>query len=279
MDNRLDGQATVGACDVVTLREPGGGTARVTAHGAHVLEWTPEPEGGNRLFLSANSAFGADASIRGGIPVIFPQFGNFGDLPKHGFARRSAWALAGVSDTQVAYELSESASTLEIWPHSFRLRLTVSLLPSGLRTALSVENTGRHPLRFTAGLHSYLRVRSIEDVTLEGLDGRTYWDATRDMARSVQSEPALRFGPELDRVYPDVSNALTVREGSRSLRVEAEGFQDVVVWNPGPENAAAMSDMEPGGERYMLCVEAAQIEQPVSLGPGAVWLGAQVLTI
>ena len=123
------------------------------------------------------------------------------------------------------------------------------------------------------------RVAAIDTVALVGLGGRTYWDATRGMAEAIQAEDELRFGPELDRVYPNVLHALTMTDGPRRLRIEAEGFQDVVVWNPGADKAAAMSDMEPGGEQRMLCVEAAQIDNPVSLGPGARWQGAQMLTV
>lgn len=265
--------------ELVTLREPGGGVARITAHGAHVLEWRPEAGAHNQLFLSADSAFGADASIRGGIPVIFPQFGEFGELPKHGFARRSAWQLLAVDEASATFALSERPATLDIWPHPFSLNLTVSLRASELRCLLTVENTGDDAFQFTAGLHTYLRVAAIDTVALEGLGGRTYWDATRGMAEAIQAEDELRFGPELDRVYPNVLHAVTMTDGPRRLRIEAEGFQDVVVWNPGADKAAAMSDMEPGGEQRMLCVEAAQIDNPVSLGPGARWQGAQMLTV
>ena len=45
------------------------------------------------------------------------------------------------------------------------------------------------------------------------------------------------------------------------------GFTDVVVWNPGPERAAALPDLELGGYRHMLCIEAEAIGQPITLGP------------
>jgi glucose-6-phosphate 1-epimerase len=49
------------------------------------------------------------------------------------------------------------------------------------------------------------------------------------------------------------------------------------VWNPGAERAAALSDLDAGGYRNFLCVEAANIGVPVRLGPGAEWRGRQRL--
>ena len=56
------------------------------------------------------------------------------------------------------------------------------------------------------------------------------------------------------------------------------GFTDVVVWNPGPDRGAALSDLELGGWLRMLCVEAAVIGAPVRLEPGERWTGQQTLT-
>jgi len=55
------------------------------------------------------------------------------------------------------------------------------------------------------------------------------------------------------------------------------GFTDVVIWNPGAERGAALSDLEPDGWLSMLCVEAAVVGTPVELGPGERWTGQQVL--
>ncbi|MEN8819605.1 MAG: hypothetical protein ABF271_00700, partial [Abyssibacter sp.] len=106
-----------------------------------------------------------------------------------------------------------------------------------------------------------------------------YWDATADLAHRQQPAGDLRFAAELDRVYPQVTGPLTVIEGERSVEIRASGFEDVVVWNPGPIKAAEMTDMEPHGDQRMLCVEAAQIAQPVRLAAGQRWRGSQTLKV
>ncbi len=53
------------------------------------------------------------------------------------------------------------------------------------------------------------------------------------------------------------------------------GFDDVVVWNPGPAKAARLGDMPPEDWTRMLCIEAGAIAQPVQLAPGKTWIGVQ----
>lgn len=64
---------------------------------------------------------------------------------------------------------------------------------------------------------------------------------------------------------------------SRSLLIQHQGFADAVVWNPGAEHGLA--DLPGESWREFVCIEAAQIEQPVSLPPGEEWLGRQRLSL
>ncbi|WP_457825643.1 aldose epimerase family protein, partial [Staphylococcus aureus] len=70
-----------------------------------------------------------------------------------------------------------------------------------------------------------------------------------------------------------------LRTGTRTLQVSQTGFEDVVVWNPGPEGAAALPDLPDADHRVMLCVEAAQASRPVTVAPGATWEGSQTLRL
>jgi glucose-6-phosphate 1-epimerase len=48
-----------------------------------------------------------------------------------------------------------------------------------------------------------------------------------------------------------------------------------VVWNPGAAVGDGLADVEPGGWRRFLCVEAAAVTRPVAVAPGARWTGRQ----
>ena len=89
----------------------------------------------------------------------------------------------------------------------------------------------------------------------------------------------MRFAGEVDRVYADAPNEVALREPGRALVVAADGFADVVVWNPGPDRAAALADLEPDGWRRFVCVEAAAAARPVEVALGERWIGAQRLTV
>jgi glucose-6-phosphate 1-epimerase len=52
-----------------------------------------------------------------------------------------------------------------------------------------------------------------------------------------------------------------------------------VVWNPGEAKCAALADMPAHGFARMLCVEAAQVFEPVSIPAAGQWVGWQRLTV
>ncbi len=254
-----------GGLPAVTLQAPDGARALLYLQGAHVASWST-PDGRERLFLSTRSPFHAGAAIRGGVPVVFPQFSSRGPLPKHGFARTTPWELTAMEETR------------SLWPHPFLAELTVHIGGSSLSLRLDVTNTGPAAFPFTAALHTYLRVADLEGTRVVGLRGLTYEDNAAGGRRDAQPEEELSLRGEVDRVYLDAPGTLEVREPGATVEVRKEGFRDVVVWNPGAERGATLADLEPGGYARFVCVEAGCIGTPVMLHAGERWSGTQTLT-
>jgi glucose-6-phosphate 1-epimerase len=271
-----------GGLDFVTLVAADGARAVVCLHGAHVTSWVPAGEDGDRLFLSSRSEFRQGTAIRGGVPISFPQFATQGPLPKHGFARLATWELASVEQDGAAavalFRLADTEATRAIWPHPFLAELAVRVAGAAISIEFAVTNTGEQPFSFTAALHTYLRVADVREAAVVGLQGTRYRDKTEGETEPEDRERELRVDGEVDRVYLNAPRAVEVREPGRTVEVEATGFADVVVWNPGAEVAAKLADMEPEGHLRMLCVEAAAAGSPVHVAPGARWLGSQTLT-
>lgn len=260
---------------LLALTSPDGlSTASVSLNGGQVLSW--RMRGREQLFLSGRAGFSSTQAIRGGVPVIFPQFGARGDGPRHGFARLRTWEIAR-TDGPASLTLALPGETEPDWPHPFELRLQTVLGNDRLTLALTVQNLGTETFAFTAALHTYLRVDDIAGTSLHGLADCPYLDATAGDSREVQRVTALLVLDEMDRIYPSAPASLRVIDRDRQLVVRQQGFGDTVVWNPGPAVAARLSDLAPGDDRRFLCVEAAVIEHPVRLAPGETWHGDQTL--
>lgn len=276
----------LGGMPRVSLAAPDGATADVYLYGAHTTSWAPAGSG-ERLFLSRTSEFRPGAAIRGGVPVIFPQFGALGTLPRHGFARTLPWELISLGGDQhnaaAKFALQDNDTTRSLWSHPFRMELGITVGGLQLALALSVTNTGETPFNFTGALHTYLRVKNIQATYVEGLHRVRFHDTVNrpspaDWIERQQTEPDVHFPGEIDRVYYNVHQPLRICEAGSVVRVATVGFPDVVIWNPGPEKSAGLADMEPDGYLHMVCVEAAIVGVPVNLEPGETWHGIQRLT-
>ena len=270
----------VGELETVVLRHASGSSAEIAIQGAHVTSWK-RANGEEMLFVSANSRLAAGQPIRGGIPVVFPQFANLGSLPQHGFVRTATWEVADVSRDPTGavfalFRIRDNDATRALWPHAFRASVRVTL-DEALATSITIENTGDAAFPFHCALHTYLRVGDLRKVTVEGLEGATYQDRTAKAVQRRERRRPLRVSGEVDRIYVARPGRLRVRDESRdrTVLVDRAGFGDVVIWNPGEEKARTSIGLADGEYLTMLAVEAAQIVPPVQLLPGSLWSGVQ----
>lgn len=252
---------TYGELPAIRISCPGGAEAIVTLYGAHLISWTT-PDRRQRLFCSARSALDGTRAIRGGVPVIFPQFAERGTGMRHGFARVSNWRLGenGIHDGAAfaVFTLSRAElapASMAAWPHGFELQLRVAVRDDTLSLTLEVSNTGADAFAFSSALHSYFLVDAIAGVAIEGVQ-----------------QGVLRIDGKIDQIYSAIAGDIVLREPGATLRLTQEGFCDAVVWNPGAADTAALSDMQDDEYERFVCVEAALIA-PATLLPGAMWRG------
>ena len=266
------------AKQIIQINSPDGGIASISQYGAHVLSWVPS-DGRECLFLSPNAEYRAGAAIRGGVPVIFPQFAGMGKLPKHGFARTRIWDIARSTADSAVFWLSDSTDSLNIWPYHFLAEYTIRIGKLKLEMALSIINTDPAPFTFTAALHTYLRVPDIATTAIDGLEGLTYRDSANGGVEIEEDSEQVIFDGEIDRIYLDTPSVLELVTENQPLSILSDGFRDTVIWNPGPEKCARLGDMKPDGYREFVCVEAAAVGRPIQLAPGESWAGKQILSL
>ena len=269
---------TFGQLPAVTIRAADGAEATVTLYGGHLVSWRTA-DGQQRLFCGRDSALDGSRAIRGGVPVIFPQFGARGEGMRHGFARVSTWQTGehGLHDGAAFAEftlhhtdLPEAIATA--WPYAFTLRLRVAVRAQQLDLSLTVHNTGEQAFPFSAALHTYYNIDQLSAARIEGLQHVRYSDDTPQDA--LQTEEHLQFADKLDRIYYQLPGPLSLHAGAATLQMAQQGFTDAVVWNPGAQDAAALSDLADDEYPRFICIEPALI-QPDLLAAGAEWVGEQ----
>jgi glucose-6-phosphate 1-epimerase len=260
-------------CTPIDVSGHDGTRLRACAHGGHVLGWRPGG-GTDRLWVSSATGCRPGVAIRGGVPVIFPQFSSTGPLPKHGFARDRAWQPVPVHApgglATCAFRLEDDADTREVWPHRFRLEVHAAASADALEVTLVVHHpadssdpggaAGAASWSFTAALHTYLRLSDAAGARLSGVPGL----------------PPSGLGP-FDLMLTGADDAIAVHDAVfGDLVLTAEGFGDRVVWNPGPDHG--LPDAAPGAERRFVCVEPAVLAA-TPLAPGESWRGSMRLTL
>ena len=195
--------------------------------------------------------------------------------PAHGFARTLEWSVVEAkpigSVVGLTLALNSSDSTCRFFPQDFELRYTITVGAS-LTVSLEVRNRSSAEFTFEEALHTYLAVREVRQVAIDGLNGRTFIDKTAAGSRMGQSGP-IRIERETDRVYLDTGDDVRVtdpaRGQGRQLLVTKTGSQTTVVWNPWIDKAKALSDFGDDEWATMLCIETANAaDNAVKLSPG-----------
>ncbi|XP_033107419.1 putative glucose-6-phosphate 1-epimerase [Anneissia japonica] len=270
--------------DIITIRQ-GNSSVSIHHHGATVTSW--KCDGLEMLFVSKDAIFNNKKAIRGGIPVVFPNFGPWELGPQHGFARITRWTLKesvsneSCGEAKAVFTLTDTEETRKIWNYNFCVTYTILLRNKEFETRLQVENSGSDEFEFTTLLHTYFSVPDINKTTISGLQGLQFIDKVCESQKFTEDRDQVAIKENYDRVYMSTPNMHVIKNaaGGHSVRMVKENFPDTVVWNPWIDKAKGMSDF--GDEEYlnMLCVEPGHVSSPLTLTSGAVFEGKQLLSI
>lgn len=272
-----------GGLDTVVLRHTCGSSAEIYLFGATLCSYKT-PDGKERIFVSPGAIFDGKKAIRGGVPVVFPQFGQPDEaMAQHGFARNSLWAVKTVEDsaekTRAIFTLSDSDATREKWPNPFALEFEVTLTEGSLQMALRITNTGDASFSFHTLLHTYFAIPDIAETYVQGLNGLSYVDKVAGGETKKENEPKIVFPSFTDRVYigneAEAKHVTIAQKGGGTLfvvkneaRIEGEVKPcDVVVWNPYEE--ASPGDLPPPAFKNFVCVEPGLVSKMSELPPKA----------
>lgn len=199
-------------------------------------------------------------------PILFPTVGRLVDdtyyvdgeafhLTQHGFARDKAFTVVESVENQVVLELLADDKSKLIYPFSFRLRVTYTLLDDQIRVEFQVENTDKRRIYFSIGAHPAFNVPLTE--------GTKFEDYYLDFGQKEKLDTLLLEGPyrsgelkalatektdTLDLDYSLFENDALIFEGlsgneiairskkhSHFVKVSFPHFPFVGIWTPGDD--------------------------------------------
>lgn len=258
----------------------------VAEQGAQILSYqrSGEPP---LIWLSDQARGIRGQSVRGGVPVCWPWFGDLARNPAallaqyqgeaapfHGLVRTLAWECRQQEvvngEARLLFVCPQSEEGLPDWPQAVDLELEIRL-GERLHLALRSHNHGSRPVWISQALHSYFAVSDVRAVEVRGLAGCRYIDTLDGWAESCQ-EGALHFVGETDRIYLGLPARLELHDAGwqRKLCLESHSARAAVLWNPWIDKAQRLSQFTADAWPRMLCIETANVwDDCVQLGPSA----------
>lgn len=257
----------------------------VAQQGAQILSYQ-QAEQPPLIWLSPQAAYQRGQSVRGGVPLCWPWFGDLRrnpqavqahfhleQAPAHGLVRTLDWELLGIEEEDDAVTLRFAYDTrtqpLEGWPRDAGLSFVIRLAQD-LGMSLETHNRGDTPLTLSQALHSYFAVSDVRQVSVEGLQACRYIDTLQDW-QELRQQDDLRFSAETDRIYLDTAARLSIIDPGwgRRIHLDSRGSRSAVLWNPWIDKARRLSQFPADAWQNMLCIETANVlEDVVQLNAG-----------
>jgi len=259
-------------------------SAVIALQGAQVLRYQRR-DARPLLWLSDLAAYQRGQSVRGGIPVCWPWFGDLtrnpapiqtqfanDKAPAHGLVRSINWLLDAVIENSDATVVTLRCPTAAIGLGHIDLQLQISVGDT-LQMQLQTSNRGAADFVYSQALHTYFAVSDIHGTAVQGFENTRYIETLENWREKTQ-DGAIVFAGETDRIYLDTPSRVDIvdRDWQRRISIETEGSRSAVVWNPWIEKSKRLSQFDADAWQQMLCIESANVMNDcVQLAPGARW--------
>lgn len=251
----------------------------VAQQGAQILAYQRDGQP-PLIWLSPEAAYQRAQSVRGGVPICWPWFGDLRrnpqavqahyqqvEAPAHGLVRGLDWQLLGVDEegeqVTLRFAFDTQREPLAGWPHAALLQFEIRLADD-LAMSLQTHNRGEAPLTLSQALHTYFAVSDVRQVSVDGLQGCRYVDTLQDW-RELRQDAELRFVGETDRIYKDTPARLSIVDPGwgRRIHLDCSGSCSAVLWNPWVDKARRLSQFPDDAWQNMLCIETANLLEDV----------------
>jgi glucose-6-phosphate 1-epimerase len=215
---------------------------------------------------------------RGGVPIIFPQFGNIGKLKKHGFARDLNWVQEKCNNLNneiiLKYSLSIDRFTINNWNFDSKLFITFRLIKNtSLSIKFEVHNIDKKSFSFTGGLHPYFLIKNRSNLKITGLEDSLFID-TDPLINTFN----LNDNTGIERLYLSNSD-IKFYNGFNWLKLSVSGFENWMIWNPGTLGAKKIVDLPDTDWEKFICIEPLVNKNSVLLQPNDFFIGELIVEV
>lgn len=256
--------------------------ATLLLQGAQLIEFSPKNnQFENLLWLSDSAEYKQGHSIRGGIPICWPWFGNLEKNPvniqqqvtdihstsAHGFARNLNWSINSIQEScqqvQIELTLQTSEQSKAIWPSDFKLTARFTFSHS-LEVELITTNLDQTAINISQALHTYLPTQDINNTYIHNAHDTRYIDAL-DNWKEKRHSGRIGFSQETDRLYffsklnTQKGYELRVESPNQQLLLKNENSASAVIWNPWIEKSKRLSQFASDDYQRMFCIETANV--------------------
>lgn len=194
------------------------------------------------LYLDEATLDVPPASVRGGVPILFPSPGKLdrdtfvrngkgGQMKQHGFARDGAWEVVEKGKRAATLRLVSNDDTRARYPWEFAVDLRYSLEGSSLRFDLEITNRDETSMPFCSGFHPYFRIAEADKA-----NARIPTHATRAFDNRLHVDvpvtPIELARPEVDlHLWDHHEDALTLEDGAKRIIVRGSAeYTHWVIW-------------------------------------------------
>lgn len=241
--------------------------ATISTYAGQIVSFQPNSATEDLFFLSDKVLYQEGKSIRGGVPICWPWFGDDTsgfERPPHGFVRNQQWDVLSTEmledgRTSVILTTSDTDMTRELWHYEFNLELQL-IIGLNLEMKLKTKNTGKQFFTITQALHTYFKVSDVSNVLIKGLDGKPYIDKLDAFAVKQQADDII-VSQEIDRIYQKSPKQISLTDSgfNRTITISSYGSDTTIVWNPWSTSVSKMADLDIESYRNFVCVETANV--------------------
>ncbi len=233
------------------LNEDSGDSLKIVPErGGLITSW--KCNGREILYLDQLRFADKSKSVRGGIPVLFPICGDLLDnqivfenstyfLKQHGFARDSSWELnTPENKSRLILRLSETKSSLLVYPFEFNLQMEISLRDNSLEILVTVKNNSNRIMPFSFGLHPYFLVNDLNEVRINGLSEDCVNQKNLEISKTADILKSLSNGIDLLSGPTNCSTLYDIAEKTSLTMITQKPLDLNVIWTDPPRKMVCL---------------------------------------